>query len=112
MDDLSVKSRRTGEVSIVSVAGRVDSVTAAALDAELGRIAEASSKLVLDLKEVVYLSSAGVRAILSASQRAQKAGGGIRLARVSGPVSQVLQNVGMLERFQVYPSVEEAMAGF
>jgi len=38
MDDFSVKSERKGNVTVVAISGRVDSVTAAAMDAELANI--------------------------------------------------------------------------
>lgn len=112
MDDLSIKSERRGNVSVVTVSGRVDSVTAASLDMELGKMAHTNNKLVLDLNEVEYLSSAGVRAILGAMQIAQKTGGEVRLARLPNLVAEVLQTVGVMERLQAYSSVEEAVAGF
>ncbi|MCL4275140.1 MAG: STAS domain-containing protein [Anaerolineales bacterium] len=112
MDEFSVKSEGRGEVTVVSVTGRVDSVTAAALDADLGRIAQERKKLVLDLKHVSYLSSAGVRAIVRTMQNAQKAGGGVKLAHIPSHVSEVLQTVGLMEMMEVFPTVDEAAASY
>jgi len=76
MDNFSIEHEHQGDVTVVTVAGRVDSVTAATMDAELGKIVHENRKIVLNLKEIRYLSSAGVRAILKASQSTQKSGGG------------------------------------
>ncbi len=80
MDDFSVKSERKGNVTVVAISGRVDSVTAAAMDAELANIVRENNKMVLDLKDVSYLSSAGVRAIVRVLHGAKKSGGGVKLA--------------------------------
>ena len=112
MDNFSVSSEPNGQVTIITVSGRVDSVTAATLDSELTRVLHENDKLVLDLKGLTYLSSAGVRVIVRALQSAQKSGGGVRLAGIPNHVGDVLQTVGMMDRLQIYPSVNEAVASF
>lgn len=112
MDDFSVKNELSGSVAVVTVAGRVDSVTASELDVELAKVVRQNDKIVMELKDVVYLSSAGVRAIVKALQTVQKSGGGVKLANVSEPVEVVLRTVGMMQMLQAYPSVDEAVASF
>jgi len=112
MDDFSIKSERNGNVTIVTISGRVDSVTAASLDSELAKIVREDKKIILNLKNMAYLSSAGVRAIIKALQSAQKSGGGVKLASVPEQVMEVLQTVGMMQMLQAYPSVDEAVASF
>ncbi|HEY5730553.1 MAG TPA: STAS domain-containing protein [Anaerolineales bacterium] len=112
MDDFSVKHELNGNVAVVTVSGRVDSFTASMLDTELAKIVRENKQLVLDLKEVVYMSSAGVRAIVRTLQTAQKSNGGVSLACVTESVETVLRTVGMLELLKVYPSVDEAVASF
>jgi len=112
MDNFSIHHEHNGNVMVVTVSGRVDSVTAATLDAELAKIIQENKKIVLDLKDVVYLSSAGVRAIVRVSQSAQKSQGGVKLARIPNSVMEVLENVGMMEVLNSYPSIDDAVANF
>ncbi len=112
MDDFSVQSERRDKVTVVAVSGRVDSVTAATLDEELAKVVRDNKKVVLDLKNVSYLSSAGVRAILRASQTAQKSGGGVKLSQVPSLVLEVLDNVGVTQVLKPFSTVDEAVAGF
>jgi len=112
MDDLSVSSERSGDILIVRISGRVDSVTAVKLDTKLEKLGHENRNMVFDLKEVSYLSSAGVRSILKASKTAQKTGGNVKLAAVPDLVANSLETAGLLEVFSVYPSVDKAVADF
>ncbi len=112
MSELSVKSELKGDVAVVSPSGRVDSVTAAMLEKELEKALRNSKRIVLDLKAVKYLSSAGVRAILKASQDTKKSGGGVRLARIPAQVIETLENVGVIQLLQTFASLEDAVASF
>ena len=112
MDDFSINRELNGNVTVVTVSGRVDSVTAAKLDAELTKIVLENQKIVLDLKDVVYMSSAGVRAIVRALQTAKKSAGGVKLANIREQLVQVLKTVGMMEMLQSYSSVDEAVTSF
>ena len=85
MDELSIKSERNGNTDVIIVSGRVDSVTAGTLDEELEKLVRSDNRIVLDMKDVSYLSSAGVRSIVRAAQSAEKSGGALKLARIPKP---------------------------
>ena len=112
MDEFSVKSDRHRNTAVITVSGRVDSVTAEWLDEELGKIAHGDNRIVLDMEDVSYLSSAGVRAIVKAAQSAEKSGGSLKMARIPNQVMQVLENVGLTQIIRSFPSVDEAIASF
>ena len=109
MSTVSITTARMGDASIVTVSGRVDSQTAPQLDDALAQLAAGgNNKIVLDLKGVDYMSSAGLRSIVKAAQTAQKSGGELRLAAVSDSVEVVLRTVGMLQMFKLYTTSGEA----
>ena len=112
MADFSVTHESKGDVTVVTINGRVDSVTAARLDTELGDVLRESKKIVLDMKSVEYLSSAGVRAIMKVAQSTQKSGGGVKLASLSSNVNEVLENVGLTQFVKTFAAVDEAVASF
>jgi len=112
MDKFSVHSDTNGNVAVVTASGRFDSETSPSLDAELTKVVGQKNKIVLDLKGVEYLSSAGLRAIVKALQASQKAGGGVKLACVSVSVETVLRTVGMMEMLKAFSSVDDAVASF
>jgi anti-sigma B factor antagonist len=97
----------------MKVQGRVDSETAPELDEALTKLLQNNrNKIVLDLQGVEYMSSAGLRAVVKAYQRAKSAGGDLRLACVSNPVEVILRTVGMMQMLQMYPTDQEAVASF
>jgi len=109
MSTLSIVTDVRGAASVVTVSGRVDSETAPQLDSALAQLAAGGqNKIVLDLKGVDYMSSAGLRSIVKAAQAAQKSGGELRLAAVSDSVEVVLRTVGMLQMFKLYTTSGEA----
>jgi len=112
MEEFSVKSENKGDVVVAAVTGRIDSVTASTLDKELENLVHGNKKVVLDLKEVVYLSSAGVRAIVKMLRNEQEMGGNVKLACMPRTVVDTLEVVGMMELLNSYSSVEEAIASF
>jgi anti-sigma B factor antagonist len=92
--------------------GRIDSDSAPHFDEALAKLLQNNNKLVLNLQDVEYMSSAGLRAIVKAYQAAKKAGGDVHLACVPEPIEGVLLTVGMNQMFKSYPNTQEAMAGF
>lgn len=100
-------------VSVMAVSGRVDSATAPDLENELKKLVEADkTQIVLDLKDVEYMSSAGLRAMVSTLKAVKRVNGDLRLASPSPRVEEVLRLAGLTSIFSVHPSREEAVASF
>ena len=98
---------------IVTVVGRVDSSNANQLDQTLAQlIDDGHNKLVLELTEVSYMSSAGLRAIVSALRSAKKKRGDVRIAAPSERVSEVFSLAGLNPLFQTLDDVETAVSSF
>lgn len=110
---LSIETDNRQSVSVMKVRGRVDSETSVELDEALtGLLQQGRNQIVLNLQDVDFMSSAGLRAMVKAYQAAKSSGGGLRLASVSEPVEVVLRTVGMMQMLQMYPTDQEAMASF
>lgn len=100
-------------VSVVAVSGRVDSATSPDLESALKRLLEADKiQIVLDLKEVEYMSSAGLRAMVSTLKSLKRVNGDLRLANPSPRVEEVLKLAGLTSIFAIYASRDEALASF
>lgn len=99
-----------GDITILEVKGRIDSTTAPALGEKLtGTLAAPRRRLVLDLRQLEYISSAGFRILLLAAKRAEEAGSRFVLCGVSGKVRQLFDLGGFLDLFPISASREEGM---
>ncbi len=100
-------------VSVLKVDGRVDSESTPQLEEALTALLNADChKIVVNLKGVDYMSSAGFRAIMAAHQSALKAGGSVRLAAVPESIESIMYTVGLNQLLLAYVDDEEAIAGF
>ena len=113
MLDINVVGHDRG-VSLVEVHGRVDSTNADQMGEVLtGEIEHGRTQIVLDLSGVDYMSSAGLREIVSALKRAKReAGGDVRIAEPSYRVREVLELAGLDTILQIYPSQVDAVGSY
>jgi anti-sigma B factor antagonist len=112
MSNFFMRHEQNGNATVVSISGKVDSATAGAMDMELEKLISANKWVVLDFKNIEFLSSAGVRALVKATKTAKKAGHKVRLAAIPDHIADVMKTLGLMEIMQVYPSVEEALVSF
>ena len=89
---MEIKVKNEGEAMTIAVAGRVDTVTAPELEAAL-KFGDAKT-VTLDLAEVPYMSSAGLRLLLGAHKTMLASGGEFRVANVQSAVREVLDLTG------------------
>ena len=89
---MEIKTRAEGEKLTIAVIGRVDTVTAPELEAGL-RFGDSKS-VVMDLEKVPYMSSAGLRILLSAHKTMLGRGGELMIANVQSSVREVLDITG------------------
>ncbi len=100
-------------VTVVAVSGRVDSATAPELEGSLKKLVETEkTQLVLDLQNVEYMSSAGLRAIVSTLKAVKRVNGDLRLSSPSSRVEEVLRLAGLTSIFSIYPTRDEALASY
>ena len=77
----------------VSISGRVDTTTAPALEQELKGSFDERNALILDFTEVEYISSAGLRVLLSA-QKVMSKKDGMKLLHVSEDIMEIFEVTG------------------
>jgi anti-sigma B factor antagonist len=101
------------QVTLVEVQGRIDSMNANELgDALTQLIDEGRAQIVLDLAGVDYMSSAGLREIVSALKRIRRGTGDLRIAQPSERVQEVMEMAGLDTIFQIYSTQMEAVGSY
>lgn len=78
------------------VSGRLDTTTAPELEGAVAALPEDVKELTLDMAEVVYISSAGLRVLLGAQKKMNKLGS-MKLTGVCGAVMDVLEITGFAD---------------
>jgi anti-sigma B factor antagonist len=110
---VEINTQEYKRVTVVTVKGRVDSATSGELEASLKRLAEkAQSNLVLDLGGVEFLSSSGLRVLVTALKAARQAGGDVIIARPAEQAADAISIAGLDKLFKSYPDREAAVASF
>ena len=89
---MEIKTNTDGSTLTISVSGRVDTVTAPELEAGL-KFGDAT-KVVIDLADVPYMSSAGLRLMLTAHKTMMAKGGTLQIAGVQPSVKEVFDLTG------------------
>lgn len=98
-------------VTAVTVKGRVDSTTAEKLRDHLTSVIKSgSARLVIDLKEVTYISSAGFRTLLITARSVEAAKGKLALCGVAGEVKRLFDIASFTELFTILPNRDDAVA--
>lgn len=99
--------------SVMTVTGRVDSNTAPAFEEALKKLIDGGQhNLVLDLSGVDFLSSAGLRGMVSSLKACKNGGGTLVLANPSARVVEVMQLAGLTALFTTFDGVTAAVGSF
>ena len=71
---MTIEIKKSAEEVVVEIAGRLDTTTAPALEKAINEEIGDTQNLILDLKGLEYISSAGLRVLLSAQKKMQQVG--------------------------------------
>lgn len=96
-----ISSRRLDRGILVALSGDVDLATASIVDEELRRAEHSEDLIVLDLGEVSFMDSTGLRAVISADQRLRERGACLELIRVPPQVGRLFELVGVLGHLRI-----------
>ena len=101
------------DVQIFEISGRLDAVsTPAALAQAQAAIADGARFVLLDLAQVSFLSSSGLRALLLVRKKLLARGGQLRLCALQSPVQSVFVLTGFTQIFAIHRTRAEALAAF
>ena len=91
--------------------GRLDAVTVPALEAAIDeQLGARHFRLIIDLSEVAYMSSSGLRVLLRARRQAQSGNGDVVLCAMNERVAEVFEMIGFNNLFRIYATSAEAAA--
>ena len=93
---MTIEIKKNQEKTVIEIAGRLDTITAPALDKTINENIGDTENLVLDVKGMEYISSAGLRVLLAAQKKMQKKGS-LKVINVCGDVMEVFEMTGFAD---------------
>ena len=93
---MTIEIKRNAEETIIELVGRLDTTTAPALDKTINEDIGDTKNLVLDIKRLEYISSAGLRVLLGAQKKLQKIGS-MKVTNVREEVMEVFEMTGFAD---------------
>ena len=93
---MTIEIKRNTEATIIEVAGRLDTTTAPSLDKTINEDINDTENLVIDLKGLEYISSAGLRVVLNAQKKMQKTGS-MKVVNVCDEVMEIFEMTGFAD---------------
>lgn len=93
---MTIDIKKSQEQTILEIAGRVDTITAPALEKTINEDIGDAKHLILDMKGMEYISSAGLRVLLGAQKKMQKLGS-MKVIHVCEAVMEVFEMTGFAD---------------
>jgi anti-sigma B factor antagonist len=93
---MTIEIKKNTAETIIEIVGRLDTVTAPALDKTISEDIGDTKNLILDVKGMEYISSAGLRVLLSAQKKMQKIGS-MKVVHVCEEVMEVFEMTGFAD---------------
>jgi len=110
---MKIETHKVHDVLVVDLSGSLDSTSSGEAGDRIVNIAKGEHKRVLlNLAELEYVSSAGLRVILRGAKLLQGKRGELKICNAKGPVRDVLETSGFKSLIKVYDTEQEAFFAF
>ena len=93
---MTIEIKKNAKETVIELVGRLDTTTAPALDKTINEDLGNTKNLVLDFKNLEYISSAGLRVLLGAQKKLQKIGS-MKVINVCEEVMEVFEMTGFAD---------------
>jgi anti-sigma B factor antagonist len=104
-----LQQKLTNNTWLVSVQGRLDQTLNQSLETELTvLLQQGHTHLIVDLSEVNYINSSGLRCLVTAWRKARQQDGNLVLCSLNKRLQEIFTMVGFDKVFNIYPSFESA----
>ena len=93
---MTIEIKKNTAEAVIQISGRLDTITAPALDKTINEEIGDTQNLILDMKNLEYISSAGLRVLLGAQKKMQKVGS-MKVINVCEEVMEVFEMTGFAD---------------
>ncbi|MBI4978579.1 MAG: STAS domain-containing protein [Spirochaetes bacterium] len=107
---MNLKTSDHGNVKIVHLEGKLDVNLSIEIESEFEKMIDAGvTRMVLDLKQVEYLSSSGLRIFISAMRKLKEKKGRLVLCNVTPMVKKIFKIVELEDIFEIHDNYDKAV---
>ena len=107
---MEIQVREEQAASVVAISGRLDTTTAAEFQERLEETVKAGKKiLILNMGELQYISSAGLRVVLQIAKELKAEQGDVYLACLKNPAKEIFSMSGFLTIFKSFETEADAL---
>ena len=111
MADLSIAVRQAGEVAVLLPAGFINAHTVRDFEAALeGLVQGGQYRILINCRDLSYISSAGLGAIMGLIETVREHGGDILLSNLQDNVFAIFDTLGFTQLYRVFPDESQALA--
>lgn len=110
---MEILENKKGSVNIISLGGRLDAFSSSDVETKLNAlIGTGEVQLVVNLDNLEYISSSGLRVLLATLKKVRKNQGDIRLACLKPYIKEVFDISGFTQLFKIFDNEETATDSF
>jgi len=110
---MDLTTRASGGVTIVGFEGKLDTNTCLDAEVHLNKtLDDGSKKILIDFTKLDFVSSAGLRVLLSTAKRLESSGGELRICALNETVNEIFEISGFSTILSVFGTEQDALAGF
>ncbi|HII84559.1 MAG TPA: STAS domain-containing protein [Methanobacterium subterraneum] len=110
---MEISEKTVRDVEIVFINGRLDAYNSNLVEEKLDKLIDSGkTNIVADLSGVEYISSSGLRVMLSSLKKLNALGGNLKLSSLQPYVMEVFKIAGFTKLFQIYNDEQEATNSF
>nr|WP_238360739.1 anti-sigma factor antagonist [Iningainema tapete] len=107
--NMEIKTLTVEEVTLVELAGEVDANTVPMVQEKVLPLALPSTKIIIDLTKVSYMSSAGLRILLTLYRQTYAQDGKLVLVGLSSEIQDIMSVTGFLDFFTTCETLESGL---
>ncbi len=113
MKDFRIDREARGEVQLIKLTGSLDMYSFPRLEAQLSALFEQGHyRVLLDCRELDYIGSAGLGALIGFAKQARERQGDLKLLNVPERIYKIIELLGFTKVLQVHDAEEKALASF
>ena len=113
MDDFRLDHKLHGKIEVVRVTGSLDMETFLRLEKFLNTLfLQQHFNVLIDCKELIYIASSGLGALVGLTTLARESGGDLKLVNVPERTHKIIELLGFTKVLRIYSEEEEALASF